>query len=121
MARKEEPLSIILLGLGNVGRELVGQLFAAQGRFPWLRLIGLADRSGLWLVPGGFAPGQAAAALAHQATALPLSLWGPALPESEVVPGSEVYSPDLVLRLDELGALRAAIVDLAASAERYPA
>src|SRR5438477_426893 len=107
MARKEEPLAVIVLGLGNVGREFVGQLYTAQGRFPWLRLIGLADRSGLWLVPEGFAAEAAAAALRHKAGGLPLSRWRPALPESEVIPGHEVYSPDLVWRLDEVGVRRA--------------
>src|SRR5947207_14677367 len=120
MARKDEPLPVIVLGLGNVGRELVRQLFAAQARFLWLRLIGLADRSGLWLVPGGFAPAAAAAALGHKAGGLPLSRWRPALPESEVIPGQEVYSPDLVWRLDELGVRRAVVVDLTAAHDLYP-
>ena len=120
MPRPLTPLCVIVLGLGNVGRALVGQIAVAQQRYPWLRLIGLADRSGLWLVPDGLPPEIAAGALAHKATGMPLTRWRPALSGDEVVPGDETYSPDLVWRLDELGLRRTVVVDLTASDDLYP-
>lgn len=120
MPRREEPLHVIQLGLGNVGRELVRQIGAAQARYPWLRLTGIADRGGLWVVPDGLTPEAAEDALAHKRTGMPLTRWRPDLLGAEVVPGSEAYSPDLVWRLDELGLRRTVVVDLTSGQEMYP-
>ena len=120
MPRRDEILNVIVLGLGNVGRALVGQIGAAQARYPWLRLCGIADRSGLWIVPEGMAPEVAQDALAHKQTGMPLTRWRPGLLECEVVPGHETYSPDLVWRLDEQGLRKAAVVDVTGSQDLYP-
>lgn len=120
MPRKEEPLHVIQLGLGNVGRELARQIGAAQVRFPWLRLTGIADRGGLWIVPDGLTPGAVNEALVHKGTGMPLTRWRPDLLGAEVVPGDEAYSPDLVWRLDELGLRRTVVVDLTGGQEMYP-
>jgi homoserine dehydrogenase len=120
MPRKDELLHVILLGLGNVGRELVGQIGGAQARYPWLRLSGIADRSGLWVVPDGIPLEECAAALGHKQYGMPLTRWRPGVLECEMVPGGETYSPDLVWRLDEMGLRRAAVVDVTGSQDLYP-
>jgi homoserine dehydrogenase len=113
-------LHVIQLGLGNVGRELVRQIGAAQARYPWLRRTGIADRGGLWIGPDGLTPAAAEEAIAHKRTGMPLTRWRPDLLGAEVVPGGEAYSPDLVWRLDELGLRRTVVVDLTGGQEMYP-
>src|SRR5436309_2221672 len=56
-------LRIVQLGFGGVGQALVGQFLELASRYPWLRYAGLADRSGWWLMPGGWPEEELRAAL----------------------------------------------------------
>jgi homoserine dehydrogenase len=116
----KQPLRIIQLGFGNVGRALVSQIEAAQERFPWLLLCGIADSSGLWLAPGGFAGEERHAAPEHRASGSPLSAWRPASQDARFIPAGEAYCPALVTRLAALGLERTVVVDLTSSRELYP-
>ncbi len=115
----KQPLRIIQLGFGNVGRALVSQLQAAQQQFPWLLLCGIADSSGLWLAPAGFSAEERHAALGHRASGSPLSAWRPASQDARFIPAGEAYSPALVTRLAALSLERTVVVDLTSSQDLY--
>lgn len=119
MSINRQPLRIIQLGFGNVGRALVSQVPAARERFPWLLLCGIADRSGLWLAPGGLSSEECKIALGHRESGSPLSAWRPASQDALFIPAGEVYSPALVTRLAILGLERTVVVDLTSSRELY--
>ncbi|MEO8288415.1 MAG: homoserine dehydrogenase [Chloroflexota bacterium] len=120
MPSRQEPLRVIQLGFGNVGRSLVAQMLPAQSRFPWLLPCGIADSSGLWVAPGGFSPDDCVAALHHRAGGQQLLRWRPASKGAVLLPAREAYSPALVDRLEVLGLERTVVVDLTSSQELYP-
>jgi homoserine dehydrogenase len=47
-------MQIVQLGLGGVGQALVRHYIHLADRYPWLRYAGIADRSGLLLLDGGW-------------------------------------------------------------------
>ncbi|HET6314531.1 MAG TPA: homoserine dehydrogenase [Chloroflexia bacterium] len=50
----QNTLQIVQLGLGGVGQALVRHYIDLAGSYPWLRYAGIADRSGLLLLEGGW-------------------------------------------------------------------
>jgi homoserine dehydrogenase len=119
VSTNQQPLRIVQLGFGNVGRALVSQLLAARERFPWLLLSGIADSSGLWLASGGFSTEECNSALRHRESGSPLSAWRPTPQDGAFIPAGEAYSPALAGRLAVLGLERTAVVDLTSSRELY--
>lgn len=62
-----DTLGIVQFGLGGVGRALIGQVLAAGDRYPWLRYVGLGDRSGFIWRPDGWSAGELRDLLAAKA------------------------------------------------------
>jgi homoserine dehydrogenase len=118
--QEQEPLRIVQLGFGNVGRALIKQVLAAQGRFPSLTICGLADSSGLWLARYGLSADDCQSALAHREGGPPLSAWRPASQSALFVVADEAYTPALASRLANLGLKGTVVVDLTSSKELYP-
>src|SRR5438093_12795589 len=56
-------LRIVQLGFGGVGQALVEQFLELAERYHWLGYVGLADRSGLCLMPGRWMEEELRAAL----------------------------------------------------------
>ncbi|MBF6614777.1 MAG: hypothetical protein IVW55_16830 [Chloroflexi bacterium] len=122
-----ESLPIIQLGLGNVGRPLLRQITRAQRRFPWFRIIGVADQSGLCLVPSGLTPIECERLLAAKESNIPLSSWRPRPGprpghsiDGEFLLPTEAYGPGLATQLAALGIRRAVVVDLTGTQDLYP-
>jgi homoserine dehydrogenase len=120
MSSRQEPLKIIQLGFGNVGRALLTQVLAAKSRFPWLLPAAFGDSSGLWFAPDGFPVQDCLAALKHREDGSPLSEWFPASLNVLFIPTSEAYGPTLADNLAALGLERTVVVDLTSSQELYP-
>ncbi len=55
-SRGEKRLRIVQLGLGGVGQALVRHYLNLAELYPWLSYAGIADRSGLLLLDGGWTP-----------------------------------------------------------------
>jgi homoserine dehydrogenase len=110
----------VQLGFGNVGRALVAQIAAARERFPWLRISGIADSSGLWLAPDGFSGEECRAAVDHREGGSGIGSWRPTSYGSHFVPAHEAYSPAMADRLSSAGLTRAVVVDLTPSQALYP-
>jgi homoserine dehydrogenase len=120
MGSESGVLPVVQLGFGNVGRALARRVARARVRFPWLKQVGIADHTGLWLVPGGITPEAVESAIASKEEQTPLALWCPVLPDSQVLPRKESFSPALVQRLDALGLGPVVVVDVTISQELYP-
>jgi homoserine dehydrogenase len=120
MGSESGVLPVVQLGFGNVGRALARRIARARVRFPWLKQVGIADHTGLWLVPGGITPEAVESAIASKEEQTPLALWCPVLPDSQVLPRKESFSPALVQRLDALGLGPVVVVDVTISQELYP-
>lgn len=102
---------LIQLGLGRIGRALIGHYLEQGDRYPRLRYLGLGDRSGLWLAPEGWDRESLEGAAAFKDTGMPITRWRPDRGRAEMLPGSEAYTPELLWRLDELGIRRGIIID----------
>ena len=63
MSGGDTPLRIVQLGLGGVGQWLVRHYLKVAEQYPWLSYAGLADRSGLLLLDGGWSVADLQAAL----------------------------------------------------------
>ncbi|MGI8589144.1 MAG: hypothetical protein ACR2M0_15880 [Chloroflexia bacterium] len=111
MAVKTAQVGIIQLGMGRVGRALIRRYLDHADAYPQISYIGIGDRSGLWLAPGGIGRASLAGAVEFKQEGMPLSRWMPALARTEFVPAPDSSSPDLLWRLDELGIRKAILVD----------
>ena len=120
MLARQEPLKIIELGFGNVGRALLSQVLAAQSRYPWLLPTGFGDSSGLWFAPDGFPAQDCLAALRHREGGSPLSEWFPVSLNVLFIPGGDAYGLTLADNLAAIGLERTVVVDLTSSRELYP-
>jgi homoserine dehydrogenase len=111
---KTKPVLVLQLGLGRVGRALIGHYLARAGRYPNLRYVGVGDHGGLWLIPDGWDGASLAEAAAFKDSGMPVTRWCPEARGAEAVPSPDAYAPDLLWRLDEIGVRRAIVVDTTA-------
>ena len=73
MAEATECTDVVLLGVGAIGRELIGQLTTTRnGISSHLRICGLVDRSGYVLAPDGLSRGSLMELCAHKKRGQPL-------------------------------------------------
>jgi homoserine dehydrogenase len=109
-----KPTLVLQLGLGRTGRALVRHYLAHAEQYRQLRYIGVGDRAGLWVIPGGWPRSALEEAENFKDTGMPITRWRPDQFGAEAIPAREAYRPGLLWRLDELGIRRAIVIDATA-------
>ncbi len=115
---------MVQFGLGGVGRALIGQVLAAGERYPWLRYVGLGDRSGFLWRPTGWSAGELRDLLTAKTAGASLRQAWNAGPQAAGVfiherleRGPAIVEPLLTVA----GAGGLAVVDVTAERNTYPA
>ena len=124
MGADTDTLGIAQLGLGQVGRALIGHYLDAAGRYPWLRYLGLGDRSGFVWRPGGWGRAELRELLAAKAAGYSLRQFWTGLrnAEGEFVQERLDRGPGLVTRFAATWAGGSAVlVDVTAERNTYAA
>ncbi|HEY0069696.1 MAG TPA: homoserine dehydrogenase [Chloroflexia bacterium] len=103
-SEQEGRLRIVQLGFGGVGQALVRHYLNLADRYPWLGYAGIADRSGLLLLDGGWTLSDLQAALAAKGDGKQIAelagsfgtraSFTPASPPSAMPPLDALFSTD---------------------------
>jgi homoserine dehydrogenase len=129
MTHRPEPLTVVQLGFGAVGRALIDLLIARGDVAPVVRLRGLADRTGLAWRPTGWSAAELARWRAAKAGGATVAhIWAdradrsdPTDPPDRLLPAEHA---DALWQADDVRALlaagRIALVDVTAERAIYP-